>query len=120
MDREATRRARLCRQARRYPDRIADPASSWTLPDIDGRLLSEPRPSSTPAPTPAREDEDDALQADAGEAPSGSSLSKGSEERRSEMDERTTAGPAAGLEPALRIASCAEASGSRLGAAPCS
>ena len=69
-------------------DRTADTASPWTLPETDA-LLSELGVvnAGTFAGT-----EDDALQADAGEAPSASSPSKGSEERRSEMDERIMAG----------------------------
>jgi hypothetical protein len=76
--------------ARQASDRIADAASPWTLSDSDA-LLSELGVvnAGTFAGT---EDEDDALQADAGEAPSASSLTKGSEERRSEMDERIMAG----------------------------
>jgi hypothetical protein len=76
--------------ARQPSDRIADTASPWTLSDTDA-LLSELGVvhAGTFAGT---EDEDDALQADAGEAPSASSPTKGSEERRSEMDGRIMAG----------------------------
>ena len=89
MDQEAIRKGKAMQTAtRKDPDRPAGMASPTSLPDTDA-LLSE-LGALYPVMTFTGPEGD--TPTDAWEAPSGSSMTQGDEERRSEMDARIMAG----------------------------